>query len=100
MAPNLLLKKSVCEGAYVCVGVAGTRKQSSILFSLVSYTSLCREQAWSRVLSQSHGLHGSDTRAQVLLQVIEQVQFVVLPRLRDPDAVSLLRVDLKCEIKS
>lgn len=38
-------------------------------------------------------------RAQVLLQVVEQVQFVVLPRLRDPDAVSLLRVDLKWKIK-
>lgn len=84
----------------MCIRVAGTRKQCSILFSLDSYTSLSREQLWSRAPSQSHGLHGSNARAQVLLQVIEQVQFIVLPRLRDPDAVSLLRVDLKWKMKS
>lgn len=44
--------------------------------------------------SQLHHFQSSDARSKVLLKVVQQVQFIVLSRLGNPDAVPLLRVDL------
>lgn len=44
--------------------------------------------------SELHHFQSSDARSKVLLKVVQQVQFIVLSRLGDPDAVPLLRVDL------
>lgn len=81
---------------YVCVHVAGTRMQRSIPFSLVSYISSFSKAASGAEFcrGQLHCLQGSNTRAQILLQVIQQMEFIVLSRLRYPYTVSLLRVDL------
>lgn len=75
--------------------VSGTKVGSSTLASLLANPP-CVVRWCTRVLHESelHHFQSSDARSKVLLKVVQQVQFIVLSRLGNPDAVPLLRVDL------
>lgn len=75
--------------------MSGTKVGSSTLASLLA-NSPCVVRRCTQVLHESelHHFQSSDARSKVLLKVVQQVQFIVLSRLGNPDAVPLLRVDL------
>lgn len=86
----------MCACVRVCADVAGTKMQHSVLFSLKINFLIWLSSQCIRVpqRSQLHCLQGSNVRAKILLQIMQQMEFIMLSRLGDPYAVSFLRVNL------